>query len=183
MQLLYYLASWGRLRGSTYLFKNTNSRHYLGALEVIAENNREIRSVTPDQYCDADVQKLLVEVCSKLGDALLPEKGVRLTLVTKTMMGVWDVVSSFDTHFKTTFTGLAETRAERGAMRPFGTDTIEILGSFYAEHRQKIDALAVEHTTVDFATGTPTDLIIPAAEVIDIFGFGQAYYGLGQSVS
>lgn len=35
MQLGYYLARWGMLRGSSYLFKNTNARHYLQALDVI----------------------------------------------------------------------------------------------------------------------------------------------------
>ena len=35
LQLGYYLASWGMLRGSSYLFRETNARHYQGAIEVI----------------------------------------------------------------------------------------------------------------------------------------------------
>lgn len=176
MQLGYYLASWGMLRGSTYLFKNTNARHYLGALEVIARHDAAMLSVTPAQYGDAEIQKLLTQVYSDLRSALLPRDATHLTLVTKTMMGVWGVVPSFDLYFMRTFRGLAETRAERGAMRRFGSDTIELLGEFYSEHRNEIGALSTAHTTVDFATGTSTGRSIPAAKVIDVFGFGQSYY-------
>lgn len=175
MQLGYYLASWGMLRGSTYLFQSTNARHYLGALKVIADHDQEMRTVTPAQYGDADVQKLLVNVYSELRKELLPKKATHLTLITKTMMGVWGVAPSFDTFFMRTFRGLAESRAERGAMRRFGVDTVEILGTFYAAHHGEIEALAARYSTVDFATGTHTGRSIPAAKVIDIFGFNRSY--------
>jgi hypothetical protein len=176
MQLGYYLASWGMLRGSTYLFKNTNARHYLGALKVIAEHDAAMRAITPEKYVEADAQEVLVRVYDELRNALIPRGATHLTLITKTMMGVWGVVPSFDTYFMRTFRGLATPGSERGAMRRFGTDTIELLGEFYGAHRKEIDALAAAHTTVDFRTGATTGRPIPAAKVIDIFGFGKTYY-------
>lgn len=39
LQLGYYLASWGMLRGSSYLFRSTNLRHYMEAVEIIERHN------------------------------------------------------------------------------------------------------------------------------------------------
>jgi hypothetical protein len=39
LQLGYYLASWGMLRGSSYLFRETNARHYQASIEVIERYN------------------------------------------------------------------------------------------------------------------------------------------------
>lgn len=176
LQLGYYLASWGMLRGSTYLFKNTNARHYIRALEIIADNNDQMRAISPANYGETDTQKFLVDTYRRLGDALLPEGGRRITLVTKTMMGVWGVVPSFDKFFMTTFCKLAETPQERSALQKFNEGTLDLLGRFYAAHKHEVDEVASTYTTLDFASGQSTGNNIPTAKVLDIFGFSDAYY-------
>lgn len=176
MQLGYYLASWGMLRGSSYLFKNTNARHYLQALDVIERYSPELRGLGPADFGDRSSQELLVSVYRELGAALLPEGGRRITLVTKTMMGVWGVFPSLDSYFVQTFGAIAASRGKRAVFSRFGVNTVELMGEFYEDHREEIDRLAAAYKTVDFGSGLPTHRSIPAAKVIDIYGFGTSYY-------
>lgn len=67
MQLGYYLASWGMLRGSSYLFKSTNARHYLQALDVIETYTPEMAGLTPTHFGTQRSQQLLVSVYQDLG--------------------------------------------------------------------------------------------------------------------
>lgn len=176
MQLGYYLASWGMLRGSSYLFKNTNARHYLQALDVIERYTPEMSGLTPAQFGEQRTQELLVSVYQELGAALLPEGGRRITLVTKTMMGVWGVFPSLDSYFMQTFSAIAKAAGRRTVFSQFGENTVELIGEFYETHQREIDGLATAYPTVDFASGLPSGRSIPAAKVIDIYGFGAAYY-------
>lgn len=176
MQLGYYLASWGMLRGSSYLFKNTNARHYLQALDVIERYSSEMREFTPAGFGTQQNQELLVSAYQELGDALLSEGGRRITLVTKTMMGVWGVFPSLDSYFVQTFGAIAKERNKSNLFSKFSAETVELIGEFYDTHQKEIDRLAASHQTVDFVSGLPSGRSIPAAKVIDIYGFGAAYY-------
>ncbi|MCU6480616.1 hypothetical protein [Arthrobacter sp. A2-55] len=176
LQLGYYLASWGMLRGSTYLFKNTNARHYIKALEIITNRTDQMQAISPATYGETDTQKFLVETYRLLGDALLPEGGRRITLVTKTMMGVWGVVPSFDKFFMNTFSKVAATPQERIALQKFNEGTVDLLGKFYDAHKNEVHEVASAYTTLDFASGQSTGNNIPTAKVLDIFGFSNAYY-------
>jgi hypothetical protein len=53
LQLGYYLASWGMLRGSSYLFRETNSSHYVAAINIIEDANPVLRGVDAD-HCRPD---------------------------------------------------------------------------------------------------------------------------------
>jgi hypothetical protein len=180
MQLGYYLASWGMLRGSSYLFRNTNARHYLQALDVIERYTPEMDGLTPARFGEQRSQELLVSAYQELAAALLPKGGRQITLVTKTMMGVWGVFPSLDSYFMRTFGAFAKERGKGRVFSKFGVNTVELIGEFYDTHQQEIDRLASAYQTVDFASGLPSGLPsgrnIPAAKVIDIYGFGAAYY-------
>lgn len=176
MQLGYYLASWGMLRGSSYLFKNTNARHYLQALDVIERYTPEMDELTPAYFGEQRSQELLVSVFQELAAALLPEGGRQITLVTKTMMGVWGVFPSLDSYFMNTFGAIAKERDKGRVFSKFGVNTVELIGEFYDTHQREIDVLAAAYQTVDFTSGLPSGRSIPAAKVIDIYGFGAAYY-------
>lgn len=176
MQLGYYLASWGMLRGSSYLFRNTNARHYLHALDVIERYTPEMDGLTPARFGEQQTQELLLALYQELGAALLPEGGRRITLVTKTMMGVWGVFPSLDSYFMQTFGAIAKERNKGRMFSRFDVNTVDFIGEFYDTHQKEIDRLATAYQTVDFASGLPSAKNIPAAKVIDIYGFGAAYY-------
>lgn len=176
MQLGYYLASWGMLRGSTYLFKNTNARHYLQVLDVIERYTPEMHHLHPSTFGEQSSQDLLVATYKELESALLPKGRRGITLVTKVMMGVWGVFPSLDSYFMQTFKPIAESRGKRAGFTRFGVNTVELIGEFYSEHQKEIDRLATTYQTVDFTSGRHTERSIPAAKIIDIYGFGTSYY-------
>lgn len=177
LQLGYYLASWGMLRGSSYLFRETNVSHYLHAIKVIEDADQRLRGLDAEHYGDPAVRQSLLSTYARLGDALLPRGGTRKTLVTKVMMGVWGVIPSFDTYFIAAFRSLAEDR-ENAAFRYPNDACLALLGEFYSDHAEEIDGLAQRFTTIDFTTGSPTGRHLTQMKIIDMFGF-QYGYGSG----
>lgn len=174
LQLGYYLASWGMLRGSSYLFRKTNARHYADAVDVIERYNPEMRALAPQHYPEPDTQKLILRAYSDLRTALLPDGGSSRTLVTKVMMGTWGVLPSFDYYLVKGFRSLADTKSDNAAFRTVGTRSLTLLGEFYAEHKREIDTLSERFTTLDFQ-GELSDRCLPKAKVIDMFGFQRGF--------
>ena len=58
----------------------------------------------------------------------------------------------------------------------FGVNMVELIGEFHETHQIEIDRLATAYQTVDCASGLPSGRSIPAAKVIDIYGFDAACY-------
>ena len=175
LQLGYYLASWGMLRGSSYLLQKTNSSHYAKTIAVIQAANPRLRGVDADRYHQSEVRALLLETYSDLYKALLPTGREGATLVSKVMMGVWGVLPSFDTFLIKSFRALGETPAERAAFNQPSDRSLALLGEFYQAHAAEIDELTQRFTTVDFSTGQPTHRQLTRAKIIDMFGFQSGY--------
>jgi hypothetical protein len=175
LQLGYYLASWGMLRGSSYLFTSTNARHYSDAIRVIEKHNPDVNGLDARDYADPQARKAILAAYGELRSVLLPEGGAHTTLVSKVMMGVWGVIPSFDTYFIKGFRRLAEGRKEKTTFRTVSDTSLTLLGQFYLDHRTEIDALTQQHTTLDFASGNLSSRAITGAKVLDMFGFGAGY--------
>lgn len=170
LQLGYYLASWGMLRGSSYLFRETNVRHYQATIEVIERFNTGMSELQNKPLFDAKAQELLLDAYLELQHALLPKGGASRTLVSKVMMGAWGSVPSFDTYFVKGFRSLVE-GPEKAAFNKIESRSLSLLGEFYGHNRQEIDDLAQTYRTLDFATGKITDRTFTRAKIIDMFGF------------
>lgn len=175
LQLGYYLASWGMMRGSSYLFRATNARHYRGAIETVERYNPQMREVDAHRYGEADVQNLLLDAYADLREELVPADVSALTLVTKVMMGVWGSLPSFDTYFIRGFRTLGESKKEQTAFRGLTHRSLDLLGHFYSEHALEIDTLRDQLNTLDFGTGNFTSRCFSRAKVIDMFGFQKGF--------
>jgi hypothetical protein len=176
LQLGYYLASWGMLRGSSYLFRETNARHYRAAVEIIERYNPEMREIDQQPFGDADAQISILAAAADLKCALLPKGGASRTLVSKVMMGTWGTIPSFDTYFVKGFRSLAETR-DKAAFNTITSRSLTLLGEFYQRNRSEIDGLTEHHSTLDFNTGEFTDRRLSRAKIIDMFGFYTGFNG------
>lgn len=89
LQLGYYLASWGMLRGSSWLFKNAHPRHYIATIEAIARHSPTVRDLDLSDYTDNQARAALISAYADIRDALLPDGNEHATAVTKVMLGVW----------------------------------------------------------------------------------------------
>lgn len=175
LHLGYYLASWGMLRGSSYLFQETNALHYQRAVEVIEEHNDALRGWDADRYDEAAKRQSFEQAWTDLRTALIPADRAGLTLISKVMMGVWGCIPSFDTYFRATFEDLAETSTERQAWNRAGTDALTLLHTTYQCHREEIEAVRLRYPVWSIRTGAPTARPLTAAKVLDIYGFHASW--------
>lgn len=173
LQLGYYLASWGMLRGSSYLFRHTNVAHYRHAIEVIAVRNGQMRLIDADSWDQPETQGALLDCYRQLRHALLPKNRSSLILVTKVMLGVWGCVPAFDTYFVKSMRVLAGKNAS--AFGNFSVRSLSLLSDFYRLHQNEIDRQASSVTTRDFVNGAATGHTYTRAKIIDICGFQYSW--------
>lgn len=170
LQLGYYLASWGMLRGSSFLFTKTNVMHYQDSIAVIEEHNEIMNGIDVDQYNDEHTLAHLDSAWYALKDSLLPEGGSSTTLISKVMMGVWGCMPSFDTFFINTMRTTAGDNKIRG-LNGASNQALLALYELWKEHQEEIDQLRSDNPTWTFPHGAPGDRPLTRAKVLDIFGF------------
>lgn len=174
LQLGFYLASWGMLRGSSALLWRS-SKHLATLVGVIAGDLDYLWGLDVDGY-DADTVPKLREAERVVRRALrdAPEvesslEGTRIKgvvaseiLTTKILLGVFGCVPAFDTYFRSGF-----------RVSTFGPKALWKIKEFYDANADVLDRFHIP--TVDFASGESTDLIYPKAKLIDMVFFVEAY--------
>lgn len=174
LQLGYYLASWGMLRGSTYLFAETNMHHYAKAVRVIEDLNPTMREIDADNYLNPAARAEIIGAYAALRKALVPDGVTHVTLVGKVMLGIWGCLPSFDTYFRRGFGKMADKRGEKTAFHRVNDRSLILLGEFHGQHYEEIASLTAQYTTLGFG-GDFTARPLPLAKVIDMYGFQRGY--------
>ena len=166
-QLGFYLASWGMLRGSSFLLQRS-VKHFIPLVELIASAPTELWELDVHKY-DSEGLTLLMDWVTKIREALHPEnwnsnEGVASDiLVTKVLLGVFGCVPAFDTYFRKGF-----------GVPTFSTGSLRRIGTFYAANAEEIDGL--RQPTLDFITGEPSEILYTRAKVIDMAFFVAGGY-------
>lgn len=155
LQLGFYLASWGMLRGSSFLLSKS-VRFYKRVLDVIVTGPQSLWSIDVDAYSSENID-LLMEAKQALCRALDRTDKDTDTLVSKIMLGVYGNVPAFDTYF----------RAGLG-VSTFGRKNLKKVADFYECHRDSIDDWSQRLFTFDFNTGTPTQRRYTKAKIVDM---------------
>lgn len=154
LQLAFYLASWGMLRGSSELLQRS-LRHYLGVIETLAEAPMAIWDLDVSKY-DAAGLDLIFDVRGAIGRAL-PEAASPI-LATKIMLGVFGCVPAFDTYFKK---GLGVSGFTRAALTS--------VHRFYGDNAGVVEEGRVN--TYEFDSGEVGPRRYSQAKVIDMIFF------------
>lgn len=154
LQLGFYLASWGMLRGSSPLLSKS-VKHYVPVMEAIASADSAIWTIDADGYTEAAI-KTVMEVRSQLRSAF-PQASSHI-LITKIMLGVFGCVPAFDGQFKKGF-----------GVWGFGPKELRLIGQFYSANADVIEGHRV--ATIDFVSGEPTQRKYTRAKVIDMIFF------------
>jgi hypothetical protein len=155
LQLGFFLASWGMMRGSGDLYQRS-VRDLLPVVEMIASEPASTWEL--DAPCLATRTQDVLTLGRRVRRAFtVPASDV---LVTKTMLGVFGCVPAFDRYF----------------CQGFGCSTLCAaalvrIGTFYREHRAAIDAKAV--FTLDLDTGLDTGRRYTRAKIIDMIFFQE----------
>ncbi len=155
LQLGFYLASWGMLRGSSRLLQKS-AKFFEQLIQYLAAAPRELWEIDVNNYSPENIQ-LLVDCRREIGQALTPCR-VSDTLATKIMLGMFGSVPAFDSYF-----------AKGLGVRSFERSALQKIHKFYTENQE-----AIEHhriPTLDFITGKPTSRLYTRAKVIDMIFF------------
>lgn len=160
LQLGFYLASWGMMRGSTFLL-NSSVSAYKPVIEAIAGFDSAVWEV--DAPCYTEKTICLLQACkTKLAEAFDGKRKPTDTLVTKIMLGVFGNVPAFDINFVTGF---------RSYGFHVGKKSLEEVARFYNDSKSTIDQFHNEICTFDFQTGRRTNTHYTRAKVIDMICF------------
>ncbi|CAN5760642.1 hypothetical protein BH24ACI3_BH24ACI3_15390 [soil metagenome] len=166
----YYLASWGMLRGSSFLLQKS-AWHFEPAINYIATLDRSVWTIDVDNYTQSNVEQIL-EIYNAVKKRLVTEGKTHKTLVTKVLLGVFGFMPAFDDYFTKTF---REISGERCRFRSVNENSLEVIRDFYEANRLIIDGWSERTFTTDFLTGEKTVTNYPKAKIIDMYGFQRAY--------
>jgi hypothetical protein len=165
LQLGYYLASWGMLRGST-LLHTKSYRFFMPVIQAIAREPEAVWRIDVDKYTDANISEL-IELGNRISSAMSVESSAGCppsvpteTLVTKVLLGVFGSMPAFDTFFKRGF------RTVTGKAVKVDLRTLRAVRDFYLANAAAVDQQCVK--TLDFASGRPTALSYTRAKIIDM---------------
>lgn len=155
LQLGFYLASWGMLRGSSFLLEKS-VRSYANLIQTIANMDPELWRIDVDSYTDEHISQLLD--CRQQITVALGRTQATDTLTTKIMLGVFGNVPAFDQYFRKGF-----------KVHTFNRDSLLKVKEFYDKHKSLFDSIKIQ--AFDFSSGGVTDIIYPKAKLIDMYGF------------
>lgn len=156
LQLGFYLANWGMLRGSSTLLRKS-ARHYEPVIEVIAAAPANAWDLDAHCYSD-ETWPVIRQLDQQIRRAFGHDNGVSSALATKVMLGVFGNIPAFDTNFRRGFHAAT-----------FGIRAFRRIGEFYQAHAETIERHRI--STLDFGTGQPTHRRYSRAKVIDMTFF------------
>jgi hypothetical protein len=177
LQLGFYLASWGMLRPSSFLF-DKSMKIYEPIIQLIADQPRPFWEIDAHAYTRENIL-CLIDFSRRLSDSLrvfrekfndLPDRGHKeasATLVTKIMLGVFGNVPAFDTYFRR---GFGREFRQHGC-HTFGEKSLEAIACFYIRNADVIEKRRGEMYTIDFNSGQKTRRLYSRAKVIDMVFF------------
>lgn len=156
LQLGFYLASWGMMRGSSFLLEKS-LRHFKNLIIAISKMDSKLWEIDVNNYNDKNI-KLLLNCKDNIVKALSKKNNPSDTLVTKIMLGVFASVPAFDQYF-----------GKSMHMYTFNERSLRKIKKFYEENKSTIDSFEIK--TFDFITSEYTDIFYSKAKLIDMCGF------------
>jgi hypothetical protein len=162
LHLGFFLASWGMLRGSSFLLRKS-VKFFVRLVATIANTPPDHWSIDADRYTTANCEKLdglAGRIRTALCDKSAPGDEPSDILVTKIMLGVFGSTPAFDNYFVT-----------GSGLRTFGQHALRELGEFYTANADAIETQRKKVTTIDFETGAAASRLYTRAKMIDMIFF------------
>ncbi|MFA7446131.1 MAG: hypothetical protein WCY89_09305 [Flavobacteriaceae bacterium] len=151
----FYLASWGMLRGSSFLL-GKSVKYFEETIKIISKTDGSYWEIDLDKYDEENIKKI-IEIYHKIKDVLVEENRTHLTLVTKVLLGVFGFVPAYDSYFCQTFGRLY--RGECG-FTYVNEKSLKCIKDFYEKHKEIFDKLYSNTYTIDFLSAKKLIFII-----------------------
>jgi len=156
LQVGFYLASWGMMRGSSFLLEKS-VRNFSSLIITISKMNPKLWEIDVADYDEENIS-LLLDCKQQIINALGKENKPSDTLVTKIMLGVFANIPAFDQYF-------------RKSLKVYLVNEKSLLKikEFYIKNKEDFDSFKIH--TFDFLTSGETNYIYTKAKLIDMCGF------------
>lgn len=156
LQIGFYLASWGMMRGSSFLLEKS-VRNYKNLITEISKMSPELWKIDVDMYDEENV-RILLNCKQQIRDALGRENKPSDTLVTKIMLWVFANIPAFDQYFRKSL-----------KVHSVNKKSLLKIKEFYLANKDDFDSFRIH--TFDFLTSKETENIYTKAKLIDMCGF------------
>lgn len=156
LQIGFYLASWGMMRGSSFLLEKS-IRSYKALIITISKMNPKLWEIDVKNYNEENIS-LLLNCKQQIIFALGKENKPSDTLITKIMLGVFANIPAFDQYFRKSF-----------KVHAFNKKSLVKIKKFYDEKKDDLNSFKLH--TFDFLTAKETNIIYTKAKLIDMRGF------------
>ncbi len=156
LQIGFYLASWGMMRGSSFLLEKS-VKNFSNLIISISKMHPKLWEIDVPNYNEENIY-LLLDCKQKIIDSLGKENKPSDTLVTKIMLGVFANIPAFDQYFRKSL-----------KVHFVNKKSLLKIREFYLENKEDFDSFKIY--TFDFLTSKETDNIYTKAKLIDMCGF------------
>lgn len=156
LQIGFYLASWGMMRGSSFLLEKS-IKNFESLIRAISNMSPLLWEIDVDTYTDSNI-KLLLDCKHQIINALGETNNPSDTLITKIMLGVFGNVPAYDQYVKK---GLK--------IRTFNKKSLQKIKHFYEGNKTALNSFKIH--TFDFLTSKETSIPYTKAKIVDMYGF------------
>lgn len=161
----FYLASWGMLRGSSFLLKHS-VKYYEPLVGYISTLDKSVWNIDIDSYTPENIE-IILDIYQKCKELLIKNGNSDLTLITKTMLGIFGFIPAYDKYFCNTFRSISNGDC---GYRRCSKKSLLYIHQFYSDNQSVIDSLSNELKVLKFS-GIPSEISYPKAKIIDMYGF------------
>src|SRR3989344_5506532 len=167
LHLAFYLASWGMLRGSSFLLQKS-IKFYEPLIEYISKKDDNFWRIDVHNYTENNNIEKLIDCAIKMKQ-ILSEEGknkVSDTLITKIMLGVFGNVPAFDSYFKT-----------GSGLNTFNKHALNQITIFYKNenYTEIISREASKIKTFEYHNELKRERSYTSAKIIDMIFFIQGF--------
>lgn len=161
LHLAFYLASWGMLRGSSFLLQKS-IKFYEPLIKYISETDKAFWEIDVNNYKENNnIEKLLQ--CYKDINERLDSRASDI-LITKIMLGVFGNVPAFDTYFK-----------QGSGLNTFNKESLEQIFNFYKNNESIIYNESNNIKTFIFLDDEDINRNYTKAKIIDMIFFIEGF--------
>jgi hypothetical protein len=157
LQLGFYLASWGMMRGSSFLLQKS-VKNFSDLIKVISRQDKILWEIDVPDYENDESISILLDAKEDIKEALDIKNRPSDTLITKIMLGVFGNVPAFDKYFK-----------ESMSVNSLNKKSLLKIHEFYLKNRKVIDSYDIE--TFDFNEKERKNIVYTKAKIIDMYAF------------
>jgi len=156
LQIGFYLASWGMLRGSSFLLEKS-VRNFSDLIVVISKMDPKLWEIDAPDYNEENIS-ILLDCKKQIIKALGEENKPSDILITKIMLGVFSNIPAFDKYFRKSM-----------KVYSFNKNSLLKIKDFYLENKNTLDSYNIH--TLDFRKGIETNIVYNKAKLIDMCSF------------